>query len=95
VPWCERCSRFLNPNTVTTDGSCPTCGRAVEATERPGIFRDVERSTDLQDRTTAPDSNDDEGVTAPWHFWLMVAGVGLYLGWRLIQGVFWAAHNWF
>jgi len=95
MPWCEACSRFLNPNTVATDGSCPSCGRAVEPTERPEIFRDVERSTDLQDRVATPDGDDDEGVRAPWHFWLMVAGVGLYLGWRLVQGVFWAAHNWF
>ncbi|HEX6420235.1 MAG TPA: hypothetical protein VFZ77_17170 [Acidimicrobiales bacterium] len=29
MPWCETCSRFLNPNTLEPDGSCPTCGRAV------------------------------------------------------------------
>ena len=25
----------------------------------------------------------------PWHFWLLLAALGLYLGWRLIQGVVW------
>ncbi len=25
----------------------------------------------------------------PWHFWLVVAALALYLGWRLIQGVAW------
>jgi hypothetical protein len=29
VPWCEGCSRFLNPNTLNADGTCPTCGRQV------------------------------------------------------------------
>ncbi|HEX9992253.1 MAG TPA: hypothetical protein VGB14_04930 [Acidimicrobiales bacterium] len=26
---------------------------------------------------------------APWHFWLMVAAVAVYLGWRLVQGLAW------
>jgi hypothetical protein len=29
VPWCEDCSRFLNPNTLEADGSCPSCGTKV------------------------------------------------------------------
>ena len=29
VPWCDTCDRFFNPNTLTTEGSCPTCGRVV------------------------------------------------------------------
>ena len=29
MPWCETCSRFLNPNTLESDGTCPTCGRQV------------------------------------------------------------------
>ena len=28
-------------------------------------------------------------VRVPWHFWVLVAAVGLYLGWRLIQMVGW------
>ena len=31
MPWCERCDRFLNPNTVQPDGTCPSCGRTVDA----------------------------------------------------------------
>jgi hypothetical protein len=30
---------------------------------------------------------DDETVKVPWHFWVGVAAVIGYLGWRLIQGV--------
>ncbi|MET0729473.1 MAG: hypothetical protein ABWZ76_14365 [Acidimicrobiales bacterium] len=29
MPWCETCDRFFNPNTLQTDGTCPTCGRQV------------------------------------------------------------------
>jgi hypothetical protein len=29
MPWCETCSRFLNPNTLEADGTCPTCRRVV------------------------------------------------------------------
>ena len=29
MPWCEGCSRFLNPNTLRPDGTCPTCERKV------------------------------------------------------------------
>jgi hypothetical protein len=29
VPWCDTCDRFYNPNTLDTEGSCPTCGRVV------------------------------------------------------------------
>jgi uncharacterized paraquat-inducible protein A len=33
----------------------------------------------------------DSKQKVPWHFWVMVAAVTFYLGWRLIQGVFWVA----
>ena len=32
-----------------------------------------------------------ERVRAPWHFWLLVVAVTVYLGWRLLQGVGWLA----
>jgi hypothetical protein len=28
-----------------------------------------------------------EGDRVPWHFWIVVAALAVYLGWRLIQGV--------
>jgi hypothetical protein len=31
MPWCEACSRYLTPNTVREDGTCPDCGDQVEA----------------------------------------------------------------
>jgi hypothetical protein len=31
----------------------------------------------------------EERRKAPWHFWVMVVAVALYLGWRLVQGLIW------
>ncbi len=31
MPWCEECSKYLTPNSVAEDGTCPTCGDEVEA----------------------------------------------------------------
>lgn len=31
MPWCEPCERYLAPNTVAVDGSCPTCGGEVDS----------------------------------------------------------------
>ena len=71
MPWCDDCDRYLAPNTVTAEGTCPTCDETVDAT-------DVERP--------AP-------VKAPWHFWVMVAALVAYLGWRVIQAVLWAVNG--
>lgn len=84
MPWCERCDRFLNPNSVAADGSCPSCGRTVDVVDRPESVRGTEEPGPT-----------DERVTAPWHFWVMIVGVVVYLGWRLVQGIFWAGQNWF
>ncbi len=29
----------------------------------------------------------------PWHFWVLVVALGIYLGWRLIQGFAWLLDN--
>lgn len=29
MPWCEDCSKFWNPTSLTTEGTCPTCGRQL------------------------------------------------------------------
>ena len=29
MPWCESCSKYLTPTALNTDGTCPTCARAV------------------------------------------------------------------
>ena len=43
MPWCETCSRFLNPNSLKADGSCPTCGRTVAEPSEPSETGETER----------------------------------------------------
>lgn len=31
MPWCEGCSKYWTPNSMNDDGTCPSCGRPVEA----------------------------------------------------------------
>ena len=30
-----------------------------------------------------------ESRRAPWHFWVLVAALVIYLGWRAVQGIGW------
>lgn len=65
------------------DGSCPSCGRtlgdaAVGATARRRVTAE-----NLDLRALAGESGDDP--RAPWHFKLLVTGVTLYVGWRIVD----------
>lgn len=85
MPWCERCDRFLSPNTVTAEGTCPSCGRTidpVEPTPRPaGDGTAAQLQTPLVEEA--------ESVKAPWHFWVMVIAAVGYLAWRAVEAVVW------
>jgi hypothetical protein len=35
------------------------------------------------------DGSEPERLRVPWHFWLLVAALVVYLGWRLVQGIGW------
>ena len=79
MPWCDTCSRFLSPSSVHADGSCPRCGRTVDA----GRAR---AATAVED----PGSPDEEPLDPlPWHFKLLLGAIALYLGYRAFQGVEW------
>lgn len=71
MPWCPPCERYLAPSAVSPDGSCPSCGRAVD----PGPFA-VPAAT----AGTA-------ASRVPWHFWILLVLAVAYLGWRAVQGV--------
>ena len=78
MPWCATCDRFLSPSTVLADGSCPTCGRAVD----PGSAH-----------AAAADADDDELGPIPWHLKLLAGALAVYLGYRAWQGIEWVAHR--
>jgi hypothetical protein len=77
MPWCEDCDHFYTPSTLTPEGDCPRGHHVADPGDRPLV------------QSTAADDEGDARVRAPWHFWLLVAALVIYLGWRLIQGVEW------
>jgi hypothetical protein len=76
VPWCEPCGRFYTPSTLESDGRCPD-GHPV-ADPPSGLPQAADG-----------DGSEPERLRVPWHFWLLVAALVVYLGWRLVQGVGW------
>ncbi len=40
MPWCEECSRFVPPEDLTGDGSCPECETVIgEPPRTPWHFK--------------------------------------------------------
>jgi hypothetical protein len=76
VPWCDACDRFLSPSTVKVDGTCPSCGRVVDAGHAHAAG-------------AKPDDEDEELPPIPWHLWLLAAALAVYLGYRAMQGIEW------
>ena len=78
MPWCEQCSRYLTPSSVSTDGTCPGCGRELENNTihgRPLTGKDI----DLRELAG------EDGEKVPWHFKLLLVLLCTYLGWRIVQ----------
>jgi len=40
-----------------------------------------------------PVNDPDRAEKIPWHFWLLLGALTIYLGWRLIQGIGWLIHH--
>lgn len=66
---------------MKADGGCPSCGRVLEEPTVSGRRRVTGKSLDLR----ALAAEDGEDAKAPWHFKLLVGGVVLYLGWRVVD----------
>jgi hypothetical protein len=81
VPWCDACDRFLSPSTVKVDGTCPSCGRVVDAGHAHGPSPDA----DADEKDLA----EEELAKVPWHLWLLAAALAVYLGYRALQGIEW------
>jgi hypothetical protein len=77
MPWCEECAKYWAPSAMRTDGTCPQCGRVVEAP--------VVTAKNLDLKKLAKGDADTEDVSAPWHFKLLMVMLALYLGWRIVD----------
>lgn len=105
MPWCDSCDRYYNPNTVNDDGSCPTCGTELarpttlhRSRRGKGSSADAAAVRADRPRTVSTASTNDPDpeevrVRAPWHFWLLLVALSIYLTYRLIQGIVWVAHK--
>ena len=83
VPYCDVCSRHWTPTSMQADGSCPSCGKALE------LRRPLAPTGDV----AAPSGEDEARPSAPWHFKVMLLALALYLVWRGVQGLAWIAQR--
>ena len=76
MPFCEDCAKYYAPSAMAPDGTCPTCGRVLEAPkiQPPGGTLSGKDLKELAGEQKAP-----------WHFKLLVAAAVVYLAWRLFQ----------
>ena len=80
MPWCEECAKYLAPSAMNTDGTCPSCNRTVAAANIHGTI--TPENLDLK-RLAKVGEEDD--VSVPWHFRLLVGALIMYLSWRVID----------
>lgn len=94
MPWCPTCDRFLSPPTVTSEGTCPKCGRPVE----PGRSRPPGGPAEPSPGRGAsgpdgPPAAEEELPPVPRHLKVLGAAMVVYLGYRFLQGVEWVVHR--
>ncbi len=67
---------------------CDTC----DAYQAPNALKDDGTCVTCGNEVDKADMNGGKSpARAPWHFWLMIAVLVLYLGYRLVQGLVWVA----
>ncbi len=82
MPFCEDCAKYWTPSAMNADGTCPTCGRVVEAPVAQSTV--TARTLDLKKLAAGADGDVDD-VKAPWHFKLLMVLLVLYLTWRIVD----------
>ena len=82
MPWCEDCAKYWAPSSMGADGTCPSCGRVVEA-PKPAATTTA-RSLELTKIAAGADGDADD-VKAPWHFKLLMVLLCAYLLWRVVD----------
>ena len=82
MPWCEDCAKYWAPSAMNDDGTCPTCGRVVEAPQPASTI--TARTLNLKKLAAGADGAEADAA-APWHFKLLMVLLALYLGWRVVD----------
>lgn len=91
MPWCDGCDRYYSPNSVQVDGSCPTCGTHLA---RPTRLEEQQAAAAARPDVATLDGDEaptkgGKASAVPWHFWILVVALVIYLGWRLVQLIIW------
>ena len=68
---------------------CETCSRFYN----PNSLRADGSCPTCGRVVAAPSAGAEARERAPWHFWVLLAAVVAYLGWRLVQGVAWVVQG--
>lgn len=76
MPWCEDCAKYWAPSAMTTEGSCPTCGRTLDVPAS---------AVPLTAKTVNLKELAGEDAKAPWHFKLLMGMLSLYFVWRIVD----------
>lgn len=84
MPWCEDCARYWAPSAMRADGTCPTCGRSLEAPRQTVTAQNLDLKRLAAGKENA-EGDGDADARAPWHFKLLVVALVIYLTWRFIQ----------
>jgi hypothetical protein len=61
---------------MNEDGTCPSCGRVVEAQQATAKNIDIKKLAQ---------GDDPDEAKAPWHFKVLMVLLVVYLGWRIVQ----------
>ena len=83
MPWCEDCVKYYAPSAMTDNGTCPTCGRTLDAPKVAPLV--TGKNLDLKKLAAGNTAEGDEDVSAPWHFKLLMVMLALYLTWRIVD----------
>ena len=89
MPFCEDCAKYWAPSAMHEDGTCPTCGRVLNAPT--GAAASGSASGEAGSMAPGTISGKDlralagKEAKAPWHFKLLVVALIVYLGWRLVD----------
>ena len=83
MPWCDDCSKYWAPTAMHADGTCPTCGRTLEAPEPSAASVGENAAAADGTRVTLRELAGEK--KAPWHFKLLMVLLALYLTWRIVD----------
>lgn len=72
---------------------CEQCSRFYNPNSMAPDGTCVNCGNFIAERAETTTAEADVDAKAPWHFWLLVVAVVVYLGWRLIQGIAWVVRH--